>query len=110
MPFTKGHKFGKRFKKGHIPWIKGRTDMGGHKQSPEWIAKRVVGQLGKKRTLEMRKKMSEARAKGIKEGRIKAWNKGIKGRQEWMNTDGLQPGWNKGMIGFLAGEKLFDAA
>jgi 5-methylcytosine-specific restriction endonuclease McrA len=26
-----------------------------------------------------------------------SWNKGMTGRQHWMNTDGLLPGWNKGI-------------
>lgn len=28
---------------------------------------------------------------------MKVWNKGLKGRQPWHNTDGLKPGWNKGL-------------
>jgi len=45
----------------------------GVKQTPEHIAKRVAKQLGKKRTIEVRKEMSEARKNFLKNGGKSYW-------------------------------------
>ncbi len=36
----------------------------------------------------------------------RAWNKGIKGRQDWHDISGLKPGWNKGIPNtYIMGDK-----
>ena len=106
MPFTKGHKFGKRFKKSSIPWNKGLIGFRkGYKQSKEQIEKRMSKKIGTHHTLESGQKMSKARM-----GRI-PWNKGLEYTEELkakLDTDGLRPGWNKGLKGFRAGYKQSD--
>ncbi len=63
--------------------------------------------LGRKPTLEAIENIRKSKL-GNKNPRFgkPPWNKGLKGRQPWMNISGFKPGWNKGMFGVGAvGEK-----
>lgn len=64
------------FKKGNIPWNKGKKGV----QKPYW--------LGKTRSPETNKKISETKRELYAKGLIKPWNKGAKGKRE---------AWNKGL-------------
>jgi len=70
-----------RFKKGNIPFFKG-------KHLPKEVKRKLSNSLkgrktwnkGKNLSKEYREKLSKARLKGLKEGRIKVWNRGLKNK------------------------------